>query len=184
MNKTTIRSMASTSFEEKPSPEQQEKYSYEREDVDLAGIIQRNRVTDQTIFDVLFIRFLIEQPQHEAAHYYVEALERSGAGVQSPALDGRASVMPAHAVGDQIAQRHMSFSSAYRFMLKRVGEEGAAFCSRVTGNIFFYRRDAEFLEEVGHRLDKPLWSLAKFYKTAKRRDPRRVLRAQIGARKK
>ena len=65
------------------TPEQREKFSLSEESVDIKGCIKKLKVSDQTIFDVLFIEFMIEQPHHEAAVLFMEDVSKSGTCVES-----------------------------------------------------------------------------------------------------
>jgi len=165
------------------TPEQREKSTIEREDLDLNGVVGRDKVVDQTIFDVMLIRFLIEQPQHEAACCFQETVGHSGMVLRSPSLEGGIS-MPAHSVGDQIAQRRMTFSDAFRLMVKEAGEYQSGLLLKVMGNIYFYNDNFNWVERIAKEISDPLWVLSKYYGTNGRRDPRRVLKAQTGVRKK
>ena len=165
------------------TPEQRDKSTLETEDLDLDGVISRNKVVDQTVFDVMLIRFLIEQPQHEAAHCFLETISKSGMMLQSPSLEGGSS-LPAHAVGDQIGQRRMAFSDAFRMMVKEAGEYSSGLLLKVMGNIYFYKNEMRYIETIAKEISNPLWALSKHYGTGARRDPRRILKSQVGGRKK
>tara|TARA_Y100000310_G_scaffold336520_1_gene421308 strand:+ start:1838 stop:2368 length:531 start_codon:yes stop_codon:yes gene_type:complete len=164
------------------SPEQRSRASIVVEDVDIKGVIQRHRVENQTIFDEMLLLFYIEQPQHEAAHSFLDVIARSGMMIRSPNLEG-CSHTPAYAVGDLMGQRHMAFSSAFRLVVRECGQEPADRLLRVANNVYLYPGSKKEMKAPLRRISKsiydPLWVLAKHYRTDGRRDPRRILRSQV-----
>jgi len=163
--------------------EQREKFTLIKEDEDLRGVIQRNRIQDQTVFDSMLIDYLIESPQHEAAHEFMDATSRSGMGTRSPSLDpGNAT--PAYAVAAQMGQRRMAFSVGYRAMVDSAGKDPADLTLFCVNNIYYFdrARGQHQIGKLAKAISKALWALAKCYGISARRDPRRILRAQVGAR--
>jgi len=162
--------------------EQMEKFSFGEESVDISGLVKRNRVLNQTVFDAMLLKLFIEQPQHEAACLFIDLLDRSGASVRSCGFEGPSAPIAPHAVGDHLAQRHMAYSESFRKMKDDAGDVLADLFLRVASNQFSFQDEEASLEELGVKLQPALRSLAKHFKTDTRRDPRRILRAQLGAR--
>jgi hypothetical protein len=164
------------------TPEQRSRSSIVSEDVDVNGVVQRHRVENQTIFDEMLLLFYIEQPQHEAAICFMDVLAKSGMTMRSPNLDG-CSHTPAHEVGDLMGQRRMAYSTAYRLVVGECGQKAAERLLRVANNAYLYpvskiEKKAP-LKRISKAISASLWVLAKHYKTDGRRDPRRILKAQV-----
>jgi len=162
--------------------EQREKFSIGYETVDINGYINRLKITDQTIFDLMFIEFLIEQPQHEAVVLFMEDVSRSGMYVSSPKLDSDSIVQSGKKAANHIAERRMSFSSPYRFVVDDCGELRAEILMKFINSAYTFPRSKhekkDFAEVAAKLLIPSLNSLSKFYKTNTYRDPRRILATQ------
>lgn len=164
------------------TPEQREKFSLSEESVDIKGYIKKLKVSDQTIFDVLFIEFMIEQPHHEAAVLFMEDVSKSGIYVSSPSLDSDGSHQPARKAANHMAERRMCFSSPYRWVVNDCGERRASVLMKFIDSAHTFPRTKpekkEFAEVAAKLLLPCLESLSHFYKTNMFRDPRRVIGSQ------
>lgn len=162
--------------------EQRDKFTVEQENVDVKGYVSQLKVTDQTIFDLLFIEFLIEQPHHEAVVLFMEDVSRSGMYISSPKLDSEMKGQTGKKAANSIAERRMTFSSPYRFIVDDCGELRANILMKfINAAHTFPRKRAEkkdFAEVAAKLLMPSLKSLSKFYKTNRYRDPRRILATQ------
>lgn len=169
--------------------EQMKSRSAVEEDVDVAGVVKRHRVVDQTIWDLMFLHEMIDQPQHEALNLFMDDLVRSGAFPSGARLDrdpGDTSRSPS----DVNAERRMAFSSAYRAMVHQVGDDPSNMVVKIFSSASFYRKkkmnteDSKTLKKLSVYMNGALWALAKHYKTMGIRDPRKILRKQVGNREK
>lgn len=162
--------------------QQREKFSTSEEPVDLNGYVKRLKITDQTIFDVMFIEFLIEQPQHEAAILFMEDVSKSGIYISSPNLETDGDHQPAGKAANHMAERRMCFSSPYRFVVNECGERRASILMAFVDAAYNFPRlkqDRKDFSDVAAKLLLPsLKSLSKYYKTNRYRDPRRVIGTQ------
>lgn len=162
--------------------EQRDKFSYTHEAVDFKGYIHKVKVSDQTIFDVMLVDFLIEQPQHEAAILFMEDISRSGIYISSPGLEPDAVHQPAKKAANHMAERRMSFSAPYRRVVDDCGPKRASVLMRFMESAHRFPREADERKEfsrIAARLTLPaLKSLSRFYKTDNYRDPRRVIASQ------
>ena len=159
--------------------EQRKKVALAEEALDRRGVFRRYRVEDQTIFDALFIQDLIERPQHEAAHCFSSALEKSGMYPASLVIDAVVRT-PSHCVGDLLGSRWLAFGRAFRFVVKRCGEDQAERLMREMA--FSYRwRDwgRKRFNAVVEVVADPLWALADFYGCREDRDPRKLIRLEL-----
>lgn len=164
------------------TPEQRSKFSLSPEDIDIKGYVSRLKVTDQNIFDVLFIEYLIEQPHHEAAGLFIDDVSKSGACIASPSMDADIVRQPIRSTAGRMADRIMIFSGAYRYMLSECGEEQASWMMRLIDIAHVFPRSGEdrknYAEQVCRLVKEPLKALAKHYGTSRKRDPRRVISSQ------
>ena len=165
------------------TPEQRAKFSLTSEAVDLKGYVSRLKVTDQNIFDVLFIEYLIEQSQHEAAGLFMEDVYKSGACIPSPSLDSDQVTQPISAVANRIAEKRMIFSAPYRFMLGKCGEEKTSWMMKLIDAAHIFPRAGkdrqDYAKQVTDLIRSPLIALSKFYGTSSKRDPRRIIASQM-----
>tara|TARA_R110000851_G_scaffold36477_2_gene95102 strand:- start:347 stop:922 length:576 start_codon:yes stop_codon:yes gene_type:complete len=165
------------------TPEQRAKFSLTPEAIDLKGYVRRLKVTDQNIFDVLFIEYLIEQPQHEAACLFMEDVYKSGACIASPSLDGDQVRQPMGATANRIAEKRMTFSAPYRFMLGKCGEEQSSWVMKFIEVAHVFPRTGDdrqdYAKQVADLIRSPLIALSKFYGTSGKRDPRRIIASQM-----
>tara|TARA_B100000586_G_scaffold250167_1_gene208526 strand:+ start:5084 stop:5620 length:537 start_codon:yes stop_codon:yes gene_type:complete len=157
--------------------EQRKKFRLVEEALDRRGIFRRFRVEDQSIFDALFVAKLIERPQHEAARCFSDILEKSGVYPASLNIDVVVRT-PSHCVGDMLGSKWLTYSRAFRFMVKHAGEEGADNLMRVMAHAYCWRslgrRD---FKEIAALVSKPLWTLADYFRCRGLRDPRKVARS-------
>ena len=160
--------------------EQIKKRAIRVEDVDIRGLVKRHRVLEQTLFDFLFLRELITQPQHEAVHMFMDSITRSGACVRSANLDSEVFT-PHRDVGNINGERRMAFSSAYRCMVRECGEEQAIRMARCFDKIYQYSQDLDECRALTASLRDAMNALVKHYGTSGVEDPRRILRRLVGA---
>ena len=153
------------------------------EDVDQRGLVKRHRVLEQTLFDMLFLKDLIDQSQHEAAHMMMESISKSGAAIRSANLDTEVFT-PHQDVSKMMGERRMAFSSAYRRLVEDVGVDDASRTMRFFVDIHHYPVEYEEQGAVARFLNDPLRSLASHYGTDGIRDPRSILRRLVGASQK
>ena len=165
---------------------QRAKFDMVQESVDLKGIVNKNKKTNQTVYDLMLINDYINQQQHEAVFLFVGDLASSGASVASANLEGL-SHAPAYTVGGNISDRRMSFSSAYRFVLNDCGQRDTEFMMSVTNNLYLFPESkpeqAAYAKKLSRLISKPLTSLSKFYGIDQKKDPRDILRLQAGAKR-
>jgi hypothetical protein len=145
------------------------------EDVDPGGLVQRHRVLGQTLFDMLFIRELINQSQHEAIHMFMDAMSRSGAVVRSANLDTEVFT-PHKDVGNMMGERRMAFSSAYRTMVGDCGEDNSHIIMVCFDNLYVYPTCPESLARLASSIQPALESLVKHYGKYRIEDARVVIR--------
>jgi hypothetical protein len=162
-----------------PKKEQLSKRGFVSEDVDIKGLVKRNRVVDQTIFDAMFLMEIIEQSHHEAAHLFLEDLIRSGATTSGFSMEP-SSNSPAYAVANSIADRRMAFSSSFRRVVDDCGEDSASRMMVIYGMVYEYPKSKGALSSIAEELLGCLGSLSRFFGTGSSVDPRRVVRRQIG----
>ena len=174
------------------SEEQKKKFSVKKEYVDYRHVVSRNRIENQTIYDVLFVRDHIEQAQHEAAILFMEELSHSGANPASVNLDAINHV-PAYLVGDRMSERRMAFSDSYRSMVAACGKRSANYMMTTAANVYVFpvasvpekiwpREQEDFAKRVARLISPPLWALAAHFGTDKKSDPRNIIRRQMGHR--
>jgi len=150
------------------------------EDVDPKGLVKRHRVLSQTIFDMLFLKELIDQSQYESAHLFMDAISRSGAAVRSANLDTEVFT-PHRDVGNMIGERRMAFSSAYRKMVGDIGEETSREILRYFSDVYSFPEGHDEHVRIAAWISPALDSLASHYGVDSVRDPRRLIRVQVGA---
>ena len=160
--------------------EQLEKKMVAVEDVDVRGTTTRQRVIDQTVFDALFIRGLIDQCHHEASHKFIESYGKSGAYTKGANMDGGPHQTGKDA-GNAIAERRMAFSSAYRFAVDKCGEDKASTMIAWMGSVHQIPEEDEEIVKLAKSLLPGLDALSDFYSTRGLPDPRRILRRQGGS---
>lgn len=164
---------------------QRKKFVLVEDEIDYKGIIHLNRVENQTIFDVMFVRGFIKQPQHEAVFCFIDVLSKSGAYPSGVNLD-EVSHMPAHAVGDQIALRRLAFSAPYRSMVEKCEEREVGYLMAVMDNVFCFPRkgpeEYDFARRLSRLIQNPLWALATHYRVVSKRDPRDIIAMQFAGR--
>jgi hypothetical protein len=150
------------------------------EDVDLGGFIKRHRVLSQTVFDIMFIREFISQPEHEAAHQFMGDFGESGGVPRSANMDSE-NHTPGHSVSSAMGERRMIFSKPYRAMCDGASEEDVSFFISLTTSAYDYSSSQSVLKETGRRCRRPLSALSRHYGTDGRTDPRDIIRRQVGA---
>jgi len=166
---------------ESPSKEQTSKRGFVSEDVDIKGLVRRNRVVDQTIFDAMLLMEMIDQSHHEAAHLFLDLLVKSGAMTSGINPDpGIRS--PAYAIGNLMGDRRMAFSEPYRKVVSDCGDDDASMMMDIFGGtIYSYPESMEELGGLAKSMTCCLSSLSSYFGTSGVRDPRRVIRRQIGS---
>jgi len=164
---------------ETPNSEQASSRVFVSEDVDMGGLVRRNRVADQTVFDAMFLMELIDQSHHEAAHLFLDALSQSGAAVSgvNPEPGVRS---PAYSVGNSMADRRMSFSSPYRNMIDDCGEDKVSYIMSLYPRAYDYRDTVPDIKEAARGAKPGLESLSRYYGVSHHSDPRRIVRRQVG----
>jgi hypothetical protein len=148
------------------------------EDVDQRGLVKRHRVLGQTIFDMLLIRELIDQSQHEAVHMFMEALSKSGAVVRSANLETEVFT-PHRDVGNLIGERCMSFSRAYRSVISKCGEGGSVVLMSCFDELYSYTQSVDKLSRIAELIGPSLDALVIHYGTYRVNDPREIVREWI-----
>lgn len=162
-----------------PTKEQLSKRGFVSEDVDLGGLVKRHRVVDQTIFDAMFLNEFIEQSCHEASHMFISDLIESGAIISSSNSEPGVRV-PASVAANAMAERRMAFSDAYRRVESDCGEVDASYLMGICNNCHTYPKSLKKLESVASVVKSSLSSLSRFYGVSDRRDPRGIVRRQVG----
>ena len=171
------RTWTSTSIPSDPlTDEQVRKRMLAVEDVDQKGLVKRHRVLGQTIFDILFIRDLICQGQHEAAHLFMDSMGKSGVYIRSASLDTEVFTPPQD-IGSIIGERRMCFSSAYRHMVSDVGSPVASRTIGYFRNVYMYPETRESQRLIAGDIDESLSSLAAHYGTSSIHDVRDIIRS-------
>jgi len=163
--------------------EQRSKRELVNESLSYSGHVSLFKIADQTIFDVMFIEMMIEQPQHQSAILLMEDLSRAGATIPSVSLENDGNHAPTHKSAGRLAERRMAFSAPYRHVLKECGEIASQALLRCIDNAHrLPPKGPERLslaERVAQVVRKPLESAARFYKIDRMRDPRRILASQF-----
>ncbi len=163
--------------------EQRDKFLLTEESVDIKGYIKRVKVSDQTIFDVMFVEFLIEQPLHEASVLFMEDVSKSGMYISSPSLDSDGVHQPAKKSANHMAERRMAFSNAYRSVVNGCGERRANILMKFIDSAHQFPRKKserkEFAQVASKLLAPSLKTLSRHYRTDRYRDPRRVIASQF-----
>jgi len=144
------------------------------ENVDYKGLVKRHRVLEQTLFDLLFMKNLITQSQHEAAHLFIEAMSLSGATVKSANLDVEIFT-PYRDAANTMGERRMAFSSAYRRVVRDCGDDRARILMRYLARVYEYPPDYGDQKLVAKLIGPGLKSLAIFYEIADLKDPRDII---------
>ena len=160
--------------------EQRRKFRIEEERMDRRGVVRRLRVSDQTIFDALFVAEIIGRPQHEAADCFMETIEKTGCYPSSVSEFDATSRTPAYAVGDALGSRWMAFSRVYRYLETSCGVPDAEYLMKVMPDVYGWREriGKKRLSRVGKRVAAPLQALADYYDCSEQ-DPRAVVRMLI-----
>jgi hypothetical protein len=160
------------------TPEQRKKVSIVGEALDTKGIVRIFKVKDQTIFDYLYMLDMIDTAQHEAAHRYLEALEKSGVYISSVDIEA-VSNTPSYMVGEKLADRWLAFSMANRFVIRECGEAGADALIRISDDPYSKPESKHRLELIVRAISEPLKELARFYQ-CKKSDPRKKANGKGG----
>ena len=88
------------------------KKSVKVENNTVSGSVKRHRVSDQTVFDKMFIEGLLKIHHHEAAHMFIDDLARSGSSV--PSVDLTKINVSTGTKGSSVAEKRMIFSNSFR----------------------------------------------------------------------
>ena len=174
-----VRKKVTSISPEPPNSEQASSRVFVSEDVDIRGLVKRHRVADQTLFDAMLLMEMIDQSHHEAAHLFLDALTQSGAVLNG--MDPEPGIRaPAYSVGNSMADRRMAFSGPFRKMVDDCGDEVASYTMSLYSRIYDYR---DTISDIGYAAEmaRPcLVSLASHYGVNGRRDPRKIVRRQVG----
>ena len=165
---------------ELPLREQLAKRGFVSEDVDLRGLVKRHRVVDQTVFDAMFLLEMIDQSHHEAAHLFLGDLIDSGALAGGCDYSGSSTPPPAHAVAGSMADRRMAFSAPFRLMVEKSSEDEADRFVRMFDDMYNYPKMKSELSGLAESVTPCLSALVEHYGVRNRRDPRRIVRRQLG----
>ena len=163
--------------------EQLLKHAVSVEDVDLAGLVKRHRVLTQTVFDLMFIREIIDQGSYEAAHQFMDDFGQSGGVAKSVNLESE-NHSPGHSISNAMGERRMIFSKAYRAMVDGSNEDDVSFFLEIIRHSYNSPSKFDSLKKIGARCRGPLGALSRHYGTDGRTDPRDIIRRQVGARRK
>jgi hypothetical protein len=148
------------------------------EDVDQKGMVKRQKINDQTIFDFMFIQGFITMAHHEAVHLFIEDLSQSGTSIKSVDVEAFGSGA-FHKKGDAMAERRMIFSDAFRSMHDSADEPDVKLIMTYCNNPYrFNRREADCMA-LADTMQPCLTALAKHYGVISHRDPRSILRSQV-----
>ena len=149
------------------------------EPVDQKGLVKRKRVVDQTIFAALLMYELIELPEHEAAHRFMDALQKSGSSIPSidPETFGE-NRTPRADRGDSIADKRMIFSAAFRFMYEECDEPTVKAVMNWAHSPYMFPKDPKTLEATRNVVIAGLRALSRYYGCSTR-DPRRIIRSRV-----
>jgi hypothetical protein len=113
----------------------------------------------------------------------MEDVYKSGACIASPPLDGDQVRQPMSVTADRIAEKRMTFSAPYRFMLGRCGEEQSSWVMKFVEVAHVFPRTGDdrqdYAKQVADLIRSPLTALSKFYGTSGKRDPRRIIACQM-----
>jgi len=163
--------------------DQRNKHNLVSESITYSGYVSLFKITDQTIFDVMFIEMLIEQPQHQSSIMFMEDMSRAGGTIPSANLESDGNHAPTHKSANRLAERRMAFSAPYRHILKECGEIASQALLRCIDNAHRLPpkgpQRLSLAERVAEIVKKPLASAARFYGVDRVRDPRRILASQF-----
>ena len=109
---------------ESGTDEYRSKKKVEIERIDHRGIFRRARVTDQTVFDRLFIEEKITREQFSAAEMYLELMGIAGCFLRSPSMEGTERTSGRDIAGS-MASKIMVIAKA-RDRLRKAGSEPLA----------------------------------------------------------
>ena len=160
--------------------EQSRKRMVRVEDNDANSSVKRQRVSDQTLFDKMFIEGLISVHHHEAAHMFIDELSRSGSSI--PSIDLSKINISSGRKGSSAAERRMIFSSSFRSIADSFDEEDIKIFMRVSNSPYDnggVSNSKEDLEKMSETLSPILEQLAKYYKLKPRKDPREIIFSQM-----
>jgi len=152
------------------------------EDVDQRGLVQRQRVLDQSIFDRIYIDELISSQQYEAACKMMDAIARSGADIRSAKLDTEIFT-PYADVGALMGERRMAFSAPFRRVVRECGSELANFLMKILADVYTYPSLLHKRERIASALSPALDALAIHFEIRSAPDPRDIVRQMVGARR-
>jgi hypothetical protein len=170
--------MATGTYRDGLNNEQLSEKNVSIEDIDQKGLVKRQKVNDQTVFDHMFVCGEIEMSHHEAVHLFIEDLNKSGTSIKS--VDVKAfGGSPFHKKGDAIAEKRMIFSDAFRAMIEAADDTDVksimAYCHRP----YEFSKKDDHVAALAKTMRVGLNALAKHYKVHSHRDPRLILRAQV-----
>ena len=152
------------------------------EDVDQKGMVKRQRVNDQTIFDYMFINEMIGLDHHEAVHLFINDLSKSGTDIKSADMTSFSGV-PFHKKGDALAERRMIFSGAFRRMIESCRESDVKFIMRYCHSPYTFKANNKSISKLALSMKPCLSALSRYYQVSHHRDPRSILRSQVYMRK-
>jgi len=161
----TSRSDFFTPNLERGTPELRNHHHVALESIDLRGLMQRARVTDQCELDRLFLARTISAPQHSAGECFLDVLVKSGGTPRSSDPDAVSMGTFRDAEGS-ISSRIMIASGAHQ-ALRRASHQA----QKTT--IIVVLENKKIKSALFNALYEGLDSLVSFFGTSGVRDPRR-----------
>ena len=146
----------------------------------VSGSVKRHRVSDQTVFDKMFIEGLLKIHHHEAAHMFIDDLARSGSSV--PSVDLTKINVSTGTKGSSVAEKRMIFSNSFRSISEHSDKEDLKLFMRASNSPYdsgYMSISSHMFETVADRFTPILERLASHYNIKPRRDPREIIFSQM-----
>lgn len=160
--------------------EQSSKKKIVIENEDESGKVKRQRVSDQTVFDKMFIEGLIGIGHHEASHNFIDDLARSGTSV--PSLDLSKQRFSGKFSGSNHAEKRMIFSSAFRSISEYEEQSDLKVFMRISSDPYhgeLVKATGSRLEDLADKFIPILELLCSHYRITPKKDPREILFSQM-----
>lgn len=160
--------------------EQSSKKNVVIESEDQSGKVKRQRVSDQTLFDVMFIDGLIGINHHESSHKFIDDLARSGTSI--PSMDLSKQRFSGKISGSSSAEKRMIFSSAFRSISDYPEQSDLKVFMRISSDPYCHDHAEATgcsLEDLADKFIPILDLLSSHYKIPPRKDPREILFSQM-----